>query len=248
MHRAHDYRYLVERWRALAKRAGLRWHKLAMVGKYPIFALRSPALQVTGGVYISAGIHGDEPGATEGLYAWAEKHTRRLAKMPLLVLPCLNPWGLVTNSRYDSEGRDLNRSFHLEGIPEIAAVRKLVHGYHFAASMMLHEDYDGEGCYLYELQRTTPYWGETLLQAAAPILPLESRVRVDGRKAKMGLIRRRMDLKRFGKLGYPEAIWLHLQHSERTFTMETPSEFALPDRVAAQVAVLEEMMRLTLAK
>ena len=32
------------------------------------FAFRSPALKHKGGVYLSAGIHGDEAAATEGLY------------------------------------------------------------------------------------------------------------------------------------------------------------------------------------
>ena len=45
-------------------------------------------------------------------------------------------------------------------------------------------------------------------------------------------------------MGYPEAIWLHLYHSLRTFTVETPSEFALEQRVAAHVAVLDEVARL----
>jgi len=34
-----------------------------------------------------------------------------------------------------------------------------------------------------------------------------------------------------------------LEHSERTFTVETPSEFAMERRVAAQVAMIEETIR-----
>ena len=55
-----------------------------------------------------------------------------------------------------------------------------------------------------------------------------------------GIHRRRIDRRRFARIGYPEAVWLHQEHSARTFTIETPSEFALELRVAAQVAMLEE--------
>ena len=58
-----------------------------------------------------------------------------------------------------------------------------------------------------------------------------------------GIHRRRLDKKRFARIGFPEAIWLHLEHSERTFTVETPSEFALERRVAAHIAVIEEVVR-----
>ena len=44
-------------------------------------------------------------------------------------------------------------------------------------------------------------------------------------------------------MGYPEAIWLHLFHSQNTFTFETPSEAALELRVRAHMAVLDECAR-----
>ncbi len=66
---------------------------------------------------------------------------------------------------------------------------------------------------------------------------------VDGRKAAAGLIRRRIRAGMFDKIGYPEAIWLHLKHADRSLTLETPSEFALADRIAAQIAVIEECVR-----
>ena len=44
-------------------------------------------------------------------------------------------------------------------------------------------------------------------------------------------------------MGLPEAVYLHLHHSERTFTIETPSEFSLNQRVRAHVAIIEECVR-----
>jgi protein MpaA len=246
-HRAHDYRHLVERWRSVARKAGAPLRRLTQADGSPLYSLATPALKESGGIYVSAGIHGDEAGSTEGLIAWAEAQGRRFAKLPLFLLPCLNPWGLINNRRSNASGQDLNRSFHLDDLPVIRAVKAAVQPYQFAASLMLHEDYDGQGVYVYELQRVQPYWGEALLDAARAHLPTEPRPRVDGRKMTAGVHRRRLDFRRFTKIGYPEAIWLHQEHSARSFTVETPSEFALERRVAAHAAMLDELVRLVTA-
>lgn len=242
-HRAHDYRHLIERWRAVARRAGVPLRKLGRADGFDHFYLRTPALAETGGIYFSAGIHGDEPGSTEALITWAEAQGSKLRKLPLLLLPCLNAWGLVQNIRLTSEGVDLNRSFHRTDLPVVEGVKRAAAGHQFAAANMLHEDYDAQGVYLYEIQRVQPYWGEDLLTAARPHLPTDPRLWIDGRKAVHGIHRRRIDKKRFAAIGYPEAVWLHYEHAARTFTVETPSEFALEKRVAAHIAVIEEMVR-----
>jgi hypothetical protein len=56
---------------------------------------------------------------------------------------------------------------------------------------MLHEDYDGQGVYLYEIQRVPPYWGEALLKAAGTHIPTDPRLRIEGRKVIKGIHRRR---------------------------------------------------------
>jgi predicted deacylase len=244
MTRPHDYRFLGQRWQKLARRAGLKMQRIATDGGFEIFALRSPTLTTEGGLYLSAGIHGDEPAATEALITWAEKNARRLRRLPLLLFPCLNPWGLAHNSRYDRSGRDLNRLFHNDSARVIAAVRRLVRGHRFALALQLHEDYDGQGFYLYEVQRERPYWGEALLAVAARQIAIEQRTSVDGRTFRHGLMRRRVERRRFARMGYPEAIWLHLEHADRTFTIETPSEFALEQRVRAHVAVVEAAVQM----
>jgi hypothetical protein len=242
-HRAHDYRHLVERWRAVARKTGVPLRSLGRADGFAHFYLRTPALTQAGGIYFSAGIHGDEPASTEALITWAEAQGRKLRKLPLLLLPCLNAWGLVQNIRMNMQGVDLNRAFHRTDLPVIEAVKRVVAGHEFDAAVMLHEDYDGQGVYLYEVQHVPPYWGEDMLKAALPHLPTDPREWIDGRKATNGIHRRRVDKRRFARIGHPEAIWLHLEHSARTFTVETPSEFALEQRVAAHIAVIEEVVR-----
>ena len=86
-----------------------------------------------------------------------------------------------------------------------------------------------------------------MIAVAAEEIAIDPRGKIDGRKASGGLIRRRVSPKRFAKIGLPEAIWLHAKHAERALTIETPSEFALERRIAAQMAVIEECVRRVVA-
>ena len=199
----------------------------------------------TGGVYLSAGIHGDEPASTEGLLHWAESNTAILRELPCMIFPCLNPWGLVNNSRLDEAGLDLNRLFQHEEVPFIRALKEAIKPHWFAMSAMLHEDYDGQGLYLYEVQRRKPFWGEALLEAVRPLIPIDPRTFIDGRRiSKPGILRRKINLKDGEFTMLPEAVYLHQYHSERTFTFETPSEFALDQRTRVQAALVSECVRL----
>ncbi|MGB8353747.1 MAG: M14 family metallocarboxypeptidase [Chthoniobacteraceae bacterium] len=248
-HRSHDYRHLVQRWRDVARASGVRMRSYATTPDYKLYYLKTKSLGVKGGLYISAGIHGDEPAGVEALITWAEKNIHILSELPCLLFPCLNPWGLINNRRTDQNGVDLNRIFHLKNLPSIEAMKQLIEPHHFAASLMLHEDYDGQGLYLYETEFAVPFWGEKFLKAARSVIPIDNRIRIDGRKQlKPGIVRRKINMKRFLSFGIPEALHLHIEHSDRTFTIETPSEFALDQRVAAHMAVLDECLRLVMGK
>jgi murein peptide amidase A len=243
--RAHDYAHLVRRWRAVCRAAGMRWTAFVRDGGYSHFVAESRRSD-TPGIYVSAGIHGDEPAATEGLIEWAEENTDLLRAGNFLLLPCLNPWGLVNNSRLDAQGRDLNRCYHDDAIPLVRAHKALLHRRHFALALTLHEDYDAHGVYIYEVPRRKPYWAEGLLAAASRHVPVETRTRIEGRAARLGIVRRsiRPDL----LPTWPEAFVLAFHHSDRVFTIETPSELHLDDRVAAQKAILQCAVALALAE
>jgi hypothetical protein len=242
-HRAHDYPGLIERWRAVAKRAGLVMKKIGTGGAHDVFLVRSKRFVSARSVYMSAGIHGDEPAATEALITWAERNTRVLRNRPVMLVPCINPWGLVNNSRTDSRRRDLNRVFQDDSVEEIAELKRLIGRRRFSLALTLHEDYDGVGIYIYEIQGAKPYWGEALLDAAAPHVPKDARPLIEGRECVNGLVRRELDMKLFEEIGLPEAVYLYLQGCKRVFTIETPSEYGLDRRVEAHVAVIEECVR-----
>jgi hypothetical protein len=239
----HDIRHLVQRWKALARTAGVRLQPLVQAGEMPLFFIKTKALGATGGLYLSAGVHGDEPAATEALLAWAESHAAQLREMPLLIFPCLNPWGLARNIRVDADGLDLNRSFHLTQHPVIAAVRSAAHGHRFAATVHLHEDYDAEGIYLYELARSKTLHGRSILDAGSLAIAPDPRRTIEGSRSQLGHIHRKVTPQHFADIGNREAIWLFAEHADRSFTIETPSEAALPARIAAHRAMLHEIER-----
>jgi protein MpaA len=241
--RPHDYPDLIRRWRKVARAAGLKLGKFAEAGGQAVYVVESPqAHREAPALYFSAAIHGDEAATAEGLISWAEKNQARLRDWNLLIFPCLNPWGFIANSRLDADGRDLNRSYHDDSVPQIAAHRKLLGTRRFDLAITLHEDYDALGFYLYEVPGPKPYWGEHLTRAVRKFLPIETRRRIEGRAAANGIVRRAIKTDMMPT--WPEAFILHFAHCQRVFTVETPSEFHFDDRVDAHVALMEKAVDL----
>jgi len=241
-HYSHDYPKLIRRWRSVARDAGLVMKKFAEADGYPLYTLGPRRRQpVRRGWYLSAGIHGDEPASTEGLIDWAETHTDGLAALPVRIFPCLNPWGLAGNLRCDADGRDLNRCFDRQRMPpQLQAWTAIIADDTYRMTLHLHEDYDAQGIYVHEttLQRAPVWIVDPFFAAAGRVIPADRRPKIEGRAFRNGIMQRRLtpDL---WKWGSPEAFYLATQHGGHAITFETPSEFSLTRRVAAQSAFLD---------
>jgi protein MpaA len=144
-HSAHDYEALITRWKKLARKSGLEIVPLAKQGDYETIALRGSDRGESEGLYLSSGVHGDEPASIWGLLEWAEANPQILKKDSVVILPCVNPWGMVNNVRVDIRGRDLNRMFQNKTLPFFRAWRKLVGDQQFRMALNLHEDYGAQG-------------------------------------------------------------------------------------------------------
>ena len=241
--RSHDYAHLVKRWRAAAPKAGLALEVFAEADGYSLlhlFSKKSPPNAPS--IYFSAGIHGDEPAATEALLEWIERNSNLAQRLNLRIFPCLNPWGLVHNKRTDAEGRDLNRCYRDCSLPLIAAHRRLVEKSRYDLALILHEDYDAQGAYLYETSPAKPRWGERIIAAMARQIPPDPRRRIDTSRAKEGIIRRRITQNIMPD--WPEAFLLHFHGATRVFTIETASEFHIDTRVEAHVAAIDAAIAL----
>ena len=235
----HNYQFLIKRWRILAKSTGLKSRKFSERDDLPCYEFCSVKDISEARLYVSAGIHGDEPAGTEGLLAWAEKNYKLLSNTPLVIYPCLNPWGLTENSRLNSRGNDLNRSWDKSGEVTISEVIERTEHACFSLAVNLHEDYDADGIYLYEppAGKERDDLASRILNAGRKYIPIDSRKKIEGRWAKNGIIRPAPSS--LPKEGLPEAAFLQKFRSDRTFVFETPSEYDLRTRVQAQVAMLE---------
>jgi len=219
-----DYSFLRERWQNLAQIAMVKMQVYATAENFDLFCFHSPVLQSNGGIYLSAGIHGDEAGATEGLYQWACLQASRLRELPIVIFPCLNPYGLMYNQRTDSDNRDLNRCYHSDQLPRIQAQKEVIKGHFFRLAACLHEDYDAQGVYLYETRNGSGGFGRELLAAAENHVSIDRRRAIEARCWDLiWMIARR--IKKFPAVA--GAMYLSRYHTERSITSETPSEYGM---------------------
>lgn len=229
----------MKRWRALCKKIGLKFSSIGEADGYPCYEICSPVLSQDDGVYLSAGIHGDEAGTVLGLLQWAESHRDKLSRIPLLIYPCLNPWGLENNSRFNPQGLDLNRVWDESATPLIAKIMQKIGDYHFRISICLHEDYDGQGIYLYAPggSKKVRKIADTVLSATEKIIPRDLRKKIDGRKCTNGMIFPQPSKPPVE--GLPEALFLYRNCGRVNFTVETPSEWSIQLRADAHTKMLE---------
>jgi len=132
---------------------------------FPVFAYFNgrPAERV-----IIGGIHGREPAGSNAIAAFADRLVALGREVPILVLPLLNPWGYLHDSRYGPSGKSVTDADYFLGradgpsCPEAASILSWILGRASiapgAAAIDLHEDpvfeepgyvFEGRGSYLY---------------------------------------------------------------------------------------------------
>jgi hypothetical protein len=197
-------------------------------------------------IYLSAGIHGDEPAGPLAALILMESGVFP-ADRHCMVCPALNPGGLAVHSRENRIGSDLNRDYLIKSSLETAAhARWLDRRPVPSLFVSLHEDWETEGFYFYEINlgKDDPQRASNLLAAVSPHFPVEPGIEIDGHEVRApGWIFHcaEADLPD----SWPEAIYLAKRGCPLSFTFETPSKANLADRVAAHVsgfrAMLEEI-------
>ncbi len=201
-------------------------------GFYRAAPAQSPRL------YLSAGIHGDEPAGPLAVLELLRRN-RFPSALELWLCPCLNPAGFPLNRRENAGGVDLNREYlHLEAQETRAHVAWLERVPAFDVAICLHEDWESHGFYLYELNPDArPSHAEEIIRRVGVVCPIDLSAEIEGRAAAGGIVRPNIDPR--SRPQWPEAFWL-LQHKTRhSYTMEAPSDFPLTTRVNALVAAVE---------
>jgi murein peptide amidase A len=196
-------------------------------------------------VYISSGIHGDEPAGPLAVRQLLQENAWP-GDLELWLCPCLNPLGFMLNRRENSEGIDLNRQYLEPTADEIVAhIEWLKRQPTFDLCLCLHEDWEAHGFYVYELNPDDrPSLAEPMVAAVAKVCPIDRSEVIEGRPAHEGVIRPSADPR--ARPQWPEAFFLLTHKTRLSYTLEAPSDFPLPARVAALVAgvqaALERMM------
>jgi len=204
-------------------------------------------------IYFSAGIHGDEISGPLALLEML-RQPDFFAQFDTTIFPILNPDGLAKNLRGNAAGIDLNRDYRNPKSTEIAShIGALQTLGHFDAAMMLHEDFEGIGAYLYELNdELRPALGGEIIAAMGRHVPIDLRPVIEEAAAHGGLISRRDLLAKHGRFedrpDWPEAIYLSVHHTRVSYTTETPKPFPLDQRIAAQIAAVNTLMGALKAK
>ncbi len=186
-------------------------------------------------VYISTGMHGDEPAGPLAALQLLQDDVWP-ADAAIWLCPCLNPTGFPLNRRENVDGIDLNRDYrHLQSAEVRAHVDWLQRQPRFDVTLCLHEDWESNGFYVYELNPDhRPSFAEKILEAAAKFCPVDTSPLIEDWPAQNGVIRPHVNPA--DRPLWPEAMYLLTQKTRQSYTMEAPSDFPLAVRVAALVA------------
>ena len=199
-------------------------------------------------VYLSAGIHGDETAGPGAMLAMLS-NPAFFEGYDVTLFPILNPWGLAVGKRENADGLDLNRDYRNTKSAEIQGhIQVLETLGKFDAGMMLHEDYEGIGAYLFELNGgLPPGLGKRIVACMGKHVAIDFRTKIDDVRAADGVLCREDLIELHGQIEdrerWPEAIYLSVNHTNVSYTTETPMPFPIHERIAAQVAAVECLLR-----
>ena len=152
------------------------------------------------------------------------------------ILPCINPTGFELHTRENADNIDLNRLFRQNRpCTEVAYVQDALDSASFDLDLELHEDVDSPGYYLYQKETTEPpsLLGRWVLDAVAPVMPLNLDSKIEDMSAERGLLARLSGPDEME--WWPMAIYAIVQQCRRVFTMETSPQFSMDTRVQAHL-------------
>lgn len=193
-------------------------------------------------VYISTGMHGDEPGGPEALLHLLENG---LLDRPLSfhICPMLNPTGFELGTRENSRGKDMNRDYYHLQNQEVRGHVAWLEKRKADLFISLHEDWESRGFYFYEINTCgdIPERYEYMAKRISEVMMLEVEEVIDDHE-----VRRRGWIYHNAEADdiecWPEAIYMAKRSCNLSFTFESPSALAMHHRVAAQSAAVNSLL------
>ena len=225
----------------VAEKSGWRSEIFHEAGEFKWLALhRKPEFsrKPEARIYISAGIHGDEPAGPLAALKLIQEN-RWPDNAEIFLLPCLNPIGFTLNTRENLERTDLNRDYRNARAQETRAhIAWLERQPKFDLYLCLHEDWESHGFYLYEQNPDDrPSCADKIIAAVQKVCPIDLSENIEGRPARNGIIHPVLNPQE--RPDWPEALYLISHKSRQGYTLEAPSDFPLASRVDALVAAVK---------
>ena len=215
---------------------------------YPIHQIRlASSTDTPRHILITGGMHGDEPAGVEAVLQFlARDNTTLLKNFSFLVIPCINPYGYVHNTRETLDDIDINRAFETEDVTEVAIVKEALGQTQFAFTIDFHEDYEAVGFYLYEGNRDEKYIGPKLAAAAKAI------GRVDPEDPNEDEVAGSLadGVYKFSTAWGTQGLAPYLLHfhSEHVIISETPTVWQLEQRAALHLTILDTALKIILER
>ncbi|MDE0317250.1 MAG: M14 family metallocarboxypeptidase [Candidatus Poribacteria bacterium] len=242
------------------------WHQEYTTSTYPLYCLRYTAQQKSSPlIYVSAGIHGDEPAAVEcalrlvELLVDSDLHNRfpfPLNEYNWLISPCDNPYGYERDIRENSAGFDLNRMFETPTqCPETAFIAESLQRKQCAhpqntrsnntirkrgkieLALDLHEDSESDGFYLWE-RRTSQCLpiGNVIVKNVAGLCSINQEPLIEDHRNENGVVTL---LDQVTTKGWTRGRYLAEQVNTRCLILETPTQLDWETRIAAHLMAIQ---------
>lgn len=230
-----------DRLKEAAMRAGFTYATYGEIGDISLPVLTRHHGDGAPEVYISTGVHGDEPAGPMAVLELLRKKALP-ETVNLTLFPMVNPRGLEAGTRENPEGIDLNRDYGTEPKAyETTTQLQWIGQRQFDLTLCLHEDYDGQGFYVYahSVDKEGPDFAQIAIDAANPFTGVDGRTEIDEMPAKNGKMFPPIDVVDPKRSDLPEALRLLFRHGAKvSVTTETPSCQPITNRVDAQCAVV----------
>ena len=228
-----DYTEITERLKNLE----VPIEQIGTIYNYPIHQIHLASSACTPRrVLITGGMHGDEPAGVEAVLQFlARDNTALLKNFSFVIIPCINPYGYVHDTRETRNGVDINRSFETDDVAEVTIIKKALGQTQFSLTIDFHEDYDATGFYLYEGKRDEQYIGPKLAASAKAIGPLDPEDPGEDAPDLAEGVYKVADS--WGTEGLAPYL-LHF-HCEHVIISETPTVWHLDQRVTLHLTILD---------
>lgn len=209
---------------------------------FELRAYRRVSPGATKNIYLSSGIHGDEPAGPLAMLELIAEN--RWPEANLWLVPCVNPTGFRKNTRENAAGIDLNRDYRQPRTAEVRShIAWLDQQPNFDLTLVLHEDWESNGFYVYELNPAgKPSLAEEIVEAVRAVCPIESAELVDNWECRAGIIRPQTNA--MERPQWAEAIYLSVNKTPLNYTLETPSDYDLKLRVKTHVVAARRALSL----